>query len=76
MGKKNIWVTNHKDGWAVKKEGNTKASAVFSTQKEAKKVARAQAINEKSEMIVQGKDGKIIQKDSFGNDPCPPKDKK
>ncbi|MEZ4812012.1 MAG: hypothetical protein R2883_00715 [Caldisericia bacterium] len=26
-------------------------------------------------MIIQKKDGKIGQKDSYGNDPCPAKDK-
>jgi uncharacterized protein DUF2188 len=75
--KKNVWVSHRDDGsWAVKKEGNQKASALCDTQAEAIEIARQQAKNEKSELIVQGRNGQIRQKDSFGNDPCPPKDKK
>lgn len=72
---KNVWIVKHADGWAVKKEGNKRASKVTDTQKEAIKVGKDQAKSEKSELIVQGEDGKIRQKDSFGNDPNPPKDK-
>jgi len=74
MGK-NQWVVKHGDKWAVKGEGNKKATRVTDTQKEAEDIARKIAKNQKSELIVQGRDGKIRSKDSYGNDPCPPKDK-
>lgn len=75
MGK-NQWVTQRDDkGWNVIGEGNSKATAVFNTQKEAIKRAKEIATNQNSEVIVQGRDGKIRSKDSYGNDPCPPKDK-
>ncbi|MBR2677607.1 MAG: DUF2188 domain-containing protein [Solobacterium sp.] len=74
MGK-NQWVTKHTDGWAVKGEGNSRATAVTNTQKEAIKIAKDIAANQHSEVIVQGRDGKIRSKDSYGNDPNPPKDK-
>lgn len=36
--------------------------------------AKELAKRQQSELIVQKRDGKIQSKDSFGNDPCPPKD--
>jgi hypothetical protein len=63
----------HKDGWAVKGEGNQKATKVTSTQKEAIDIARNIAKNQKSELLVHNKKGQIRQKDSFGNDNFPPK---
>ena len=74
--KKNQHVMPKGDEWEVKGEGNSKATRVVDTQKEAIKIAREIAINQESELIIHGKDGKIRDKDSFGNDPCPPKDKK
>ncbi|MDX1914842.1 MAG: DUF2188 domain-containing protein [Methylophilus sp.] len=63
-------------GWAVKKGGSEKASRVFETQKEAIDYGRQVAKNQGAEFYVHGKDGKIRTKDSYGNDPYPPKDKK
>ncbi|HOL22875.1 MAG TPA: DUF2188 domain-containing protein [bacterium] len=74
MGK-NQWVVRHGDKWAVKGEGNERATKVTDTQKQAINVAKGIAQNQKSELIIQGRDGKIRSKDSYGNDPYPPKDK-
>lgn len=65
-----------KDGWAVKSEGNTKASVIKPTQEKAIKEAIKIAKHQKSEVVIHGKDGRIRDKDSYGNDPHPPKDKK
>lgn len=63
-----------KDGkWQVIGEGNEKATATFSTQAEAIEKAREIAINQESEVVIHGKDGKIREKNSYGNDPYPPK---
>ena len=56
-------------------EGNNRDTAVFSTQSEAIARAREIAINQKSELIIQGRNGRIRSKDSYGNDPCPPFDR-
>ena len=74
MGK-NQWVVRHGDKWAVKGEGNERATKVTDTQKQAINVAKEIAQNQKSELIIQGRDGKIRSKDSYGNDPYPPKGK-
>lgn len=75
MGK-NQHVTKHPDGWQVKGAGNEKATTVTKTQKEAIQKAVSIAKNQKSEVVIHGVDGKIRDKDSYGNDPCPPKDTK
>jgi hypothetical protein len=74
MSKKNQWVIKHGDKWAVKGEGNSKVTKIVKTQKEAIKIGKSIAKNQKSELIIQNAEGKIRSKDSYGNDPCPPKD--
>jgi len=76
MSKKNVHVVTHPEGWAAKKEGNTRASSVHDTQREAIAAARKLAINEKSELVIHGRDNKIRDKDSYGPDPNPPRDKR
>lgn len=75
MGK-NQHVVKNDEGWSVKGAGNSKATKIFRTQKEAIEFARDIAINQKSEVVIHGRDGKIRDKDSYGNDPNPPKDTK
>lgn len=72
MGK-NQHVTPHGDQWQVKGAGNQKATAVTQTQQQAINIARGIAQNQKSELVIHGQNGQIRQKDSFGNDPYPPK---
>jgi hypothetical protein len=66
----------HQDGWQVKRDGNLKASHVAETKKEAEKIARKVSNNQNTELQIHGKDMKIQNSDSHGNDPFPPKDKK
>ncbi len=72
--KANIWVSPHPDGWQTQKEGSERASGVFTTQEKAIDSAVSQAKKEHVEVIIQGENGKIRSKDSYGNDPNPPKD--
>ena len=63
-------------GWDVKKGGSDKATKHFETKQKAVDYARELAKKQEAELVIHKKDGKISQKDSHGNDPCPPKDKK
>jgi hypothetical protein len=45
---------------------------VHRTQQEAIDVAREIARNQSSELFIHGKDGRIRERDSHGNDPAPP----
>ena len=73
---KNVHVTQTKTkDWAVKTEKSQRADSVHPTQEKAIQRGKEIAQHNKSELITHGRDGKIRSKDSFGNDPCPPKDK-
>ncbi len=77
MSKKNIHVTHRKDGsWAVVGEGDSRASSLHRTQGAALDVARPLARANRSELVIHGRDNKIVDKDSYGSDPNPPRDKK
>ncbi len=76
MSKKNQHVVPNGKDWAVKGAGNDKVTKIVDTQSEAIKIAREIAINQKSEVVIHRPDGTIRDKDSYGNDTNPPKDKK
>jgi hypothetical protein len=69
-------VVPHKGKWAVRGEGNQKVTSIHNTQADAINSARGTAINEGSEVVIHRPDGRIRDKDSYGKDPCPPKDTK
>lgn len=71
MGK-NQHVVKTDDGWGIRGENNSRISKNFDTQHKAIKKAREIAINQKSELLIHGKDGKIRERSSYGNDPYPP----
>lgn len=74
---KPIHVTQRSDGdWQLKPEGNQRAIKITDTQKEAINVGRDLAREKQTELVIHGKDGKIRDKESYGNDPYPPKDTK
>lgn len=75
MTKKNQHVVPLGNGWAVKSEGSKKFTVITETQREAITVARNIAKNNNSELIIHGRDGKIREKDSYGNDLISLKDK-
>lgn len=75
MGK-NQHITKKDNNWRVIGEGNKKSTKNFDIQKEAIEFGRKIAINQKSELVIHGLDGKIRDKDSYGNDTCPPRDTK
>ena len=72
MGK-NQHVTPRNGVWQVKGAGNQKATAITNTQSKAIRIARQIAINQQSELVIHGENGKIREKNSYGNDPFTPK---
>lgn len=72
MGK-NQHVVPHNGLWGVKGEGNQKVTSIHQTQRSAIEAAREIAINQGSEVAIHGRNGRIRDKDSYGNDPYPPK---
>lgn len=72
MGK-NQHAVRRDDGWAIRGEGNSRETSTHQTQREAIDAAREIAKNQGSELLIHGRDGRIRERDSFGNDPHPPK---
>jgi len=72
MGK-NQHVVKTSAGWGVRGENNSKITQNFETQREAFDKAREIAINQQSEVFTHSENGKIRERNSYGNDPFPPR---
>ena len=59
--------------WGVRGEGNSKLTRVSDTQREAINAGREIAINQGSELFIHGGNGRIRERNSYGNDPFPPR---
>lgn len=71
---KNQHITPHPDGgWQVKGAGNSRATVRTNTQTEAINIGRGIARNQGSELVIHRPNGQIRAKDSYGNDPFPPR---
>lgn len=68
-------VANPNGGWSAKKEGSSKATKTFDNQMEAIAYARGLVSREGGEIVVHGRDGRIREKDRYGSDPRPPREK-
>lgn len=73
MAGKNQHVVGRDGEWAVLGAGNTRDTARFSTQAEAVDRATEIARNQQSEVLIHGRDGRIRERNSYGNDPFPPR---
>ncbi|MDE0310604.1 MAG: DUF2188 domain-containing protein [Acidiferrobacterales bacterium] len=72
MSRKGQHVVPRGDKWAVRKTVSDRVTRNFDTQREAIKVAREFARNQKTELYIHGRDGRIRERDSYGDDPFPP----
>ena len=59
--------------WSVRRAGAARASSTFDTQAEAIERARDLAKSQGTEVYIHSKDGRIRERNSYGNDPYPPK---
>lgn len=73
MPKHNQHVVPHPQGWAVKPAGSERPSSLHDTQRDAIGAAREAAIQQRSEMLIHGRNGQIRERNSYGDDPYPPK---
>ena len=72
MSKRNQHVVLHDDGWAVRGAGSQRATSIHRTQQDAIDAGREIVRNQSSELFIHGRDGRIRDRDSYGNDPFPP----
>lgn len=73
MTKPGQHVVPNGDRWSVRRAGASKASRTFDTQGEAIERAREIAQNQATELFIHGRDGRIRERNSYGNDNFPPK---
>jgi len=73
MQKKGQHVVPNGGRWSVRKAGASRASGTYGTQEEAIAQAKKIAKNQKTELYIHGRDGRIRGRNSYGNDPHPPK---
>lgn len=62
--------------WGVCGEGNERLTSIHARQSEAIEAAREIARNQRSELIIHGRDGLIRERDSYGNDQIKHRDRK
>lgn len=66
--------TYYEDGqWKNRRQGNERASSVHDTKAEAQPKGRDMAKDRGVEHIIKNMDGTIGERNSYGNDPHPPK---
>jgi len=68
-----VWVSPAGDDWKVHSAGASRAVGVYNTKAEAVARAREVAINKETELLVQNENGRIGWRNSYGNDPFPPR---
>ena len=69
----NVWVVRKGGLFTVKEEGHRAPLIAPTTQDQAIIIGRRRARWNKSELIIQGRNGKIRAKDSHGFDDFPPR---
>lgn len=73
MGKPGQHVVPSGGKWSLRRAGASKATETFKTQQEAIERGREVARNQATELFIHGRDGRIRERDSYGNDSHPPK---
>jgi hypothetical protein len=72
MGK-NQHVVRTENGWGVRGAGNTRLTSEHRKQSTAAQVATSIAKHQKSEVIIHNRKNQFRERNSYGNDPHPPK---
>lgn len=75
MAKKNYHSVPWGNDWAVKKEKTEKPISIHHTQAAAENKTHKLAKKAEVEAVYHKGNGRIKDKDSFGSDTCPPKDR-
>jgi Uncharacterized protein conserved in bacteria (DUF2188) len=64
-----VHVVQGDKSWKVEVEGGARAHSTHATQAEAAKVGRNLAQENRSELLIHGRDGKIRERNTYGHDP-------
>ncbi|MBI2355707.1 MAG: DUF2188 domain-containing protein [Candidatus Doudnabacteria bacterium] len=72
MANQHIVYRGHNE-WAVRREKASRDTIVVDNQQEAFDIARDIAENQGGEVFIHGRDGKIRERNTYKDDPYPPK---
>ena len=76
MPKKSTHVMPNPDGgWSVKRGGALRACKRFDKKQDAISYGKNMSRNEGADFVIHRKDGTILSKESYGNDPTPPRNR-
>jgi hypothetical protein len=64
-----VHVVPSEQGWKVEVEGGGRPRSTHATQAEAARAARDLARKNKSELLIHGKDGRVRDRSTYGQDP-------
>lgn len=67
-------IANVNGGWNVKRTDAERATRSFDSQKEAIEYGRSISRSHATELVIHGRDGRLSSKESYGNDPNPPRE--
>lgn len=73
MKSKKVFVSPSADKWKVQSVGARKAAGLFDRKSEARARGIELAKNQGAELYVQKQNGTIHERNSYGNDPFPPR---
>lgn len=63
-------------GWSVRKTGSERAEKNFDTKDEAVRYGRKVARERNGELVIHRRDGLISERNTYGRDPAPSRDRK
>ena len=75
MSRKNVHTVHNEKGWTNRYENSNRTLGYYDTKAKAQEAGREKEIKNGSEHIIHGLNGRIQNKNSYGGDPCPPRDK-
>ena len=76
MKKQDVHVVPSGTKWAVKPAKSPVPASTHRTQGAAEEAGRRLARQNQSDVVIHRPDGRIRDKDSYGRDPFPPRDRK
>lgn len=65
MSKSNVHTVPHGDGWANRREGNSRVSATYDTQAQAQAAGRETSIRDGVEHLIHGQNGQIRGRNTY-----------
>ena len=76
MAKNTVHVVPRAGDWAVRRSGAERDSSHHAPRKPRSVLGVAPPNANQTELFIHGRNGRIRDRDSFGNDPFPPRDTK